>query len=522
MKELPRKELPWVPILTLLCLFLYLPCLGNRDLWGSVEPQYAEVAREALVDGHWIIPHYNGEAYAIKPPLYPWLIALVSIPVGDVTEFTARLPSALSALGMVLVVYLLGKDLFGQRTGLLAALILATSPQFHKSACMVRIDMPLAFFTTSSLAAFYLGFTHSRNTYHLLGWFLVALTALIKGPVVPLMIAVIVLLYLYSEKKLKLLRERTTFLGVGVFVATIGGYLLLVYSEGGLDYIRALYLLLSAYAANEYHSKNFYFYLPELFGLGPWALLIPVAIFMLYRDKVEKLRLPCIWFLVMLLTFSMIASKHSRYLLPLYPAAALLAAVPLDGYLAKSSPAWSGLKAFPLLLFAVVVGVEIALLESHYLPSPALSLALGGGCLLTAIYFALRAGQFRLVFGTVLLVLITFGIGYHQFLLPRKNEKVSERPLCEGIVRNMEPGAEWAVLGGIRPAYIFYTRTYPKPAGTEEDLAKLFASKKRVYCLIREERLQGLKLPVTEVVRLKGPGRKNSVFILVSNRPAGG
>ncbi|MFQ5957343.1 MAG: ArnT family glycosyltransferase [Candidatus Brocadiales bacterium] len=522
MNELLRKELPWVPILTVLCLFLYLPCLGNRDLWGSVEPQYAEVAREAVVDGYWVVPHFNGVDYTIKPPLYPWLIAIASIPIGDVTEFTARLPSALSALGMVLVVYLLGNELFSQRVGLLAALILASSPQFYKSACMVRIDMPLAFFATSSLFTFYLGFTQSKNIYYYLGGFFAALAALIKGPLVPLMIAAIALLYLYSRKELRVFSGTRAILTGCVFVATITCWLLPAYLEGGHAYVNALFRWLEVYATGEIHSESFYFYLLELFGLGPWALLIPVAISTFYKNKAEGLRLPCIWFLVMLTIFSMITSKHSRYLLPLYPAAALLAAVPLDRYLEKSSPAWQNLKAFPLLLFAVIVGIEIALLESHSLPTPALSLALGAVCLLAAIYFALRGGQYRLIFGAIFLVLIAFGVSRYQFLMPRENEKRSEKALCQGIVSSMAPGAEWAVYKGLRSAHTFYTKTYPKSVNSETDLVEFFSSKERVYCLIREEQLQGLKLSVTEVARLKGPAKHNSVFILISNRPTGG
>src|SRR3989338_999808 len=522
MKELPKKELPWVTILTVLCLFLYLPCLGNRDLWGSVEPEYAEVAREAVVDGHWIIPHYNGEVYTIKPPVYPWLIALVSIPVGDVTEFTARLPSALSALSMVLVVYLLGKELASQRVGLIAALILASSPQFYKSACMVRIDMPLALFTTSSLAAFYLGIVRTKNVYCLLGWFFAALATMIKGPLITAMMALIVFLYLYSRKALKLLATPMTLLGAFIFAATIAGWLLSAYQEGGYSYIEGLYSWLISYATNEFHPKSFYFYLPELLGLGPWALLIPVAIFTFYKNNAEELRLPCIWFLVMLLILSMITSKHSRYLLPLYPAAALLAAVPLDGYLAKSAPIWPGLKTFPLLLFAVVVGVEIALLESHCLPSPALSLALGAVCLFSAVYFALRAAQFRLIFGATLLILIAFGVSRYQFLLPRENERISEKALCQNIVKHMEPGAKWAVYGNLGPAYIFYTRTYPQNVYTEKELTEFLSSKERVYCLISEEKLRELKLPIIEVAKLKGPSEDNTAFILVSNQPIGG
>ncbi len=518
MNELLRKELPWALILTLLCLSLYLPCLGNRDLWGSVEPQYAEVARETLVDGHWMIPHYNGTLYTFKPPFYPWLIALTSIPVGDVTEFTARLPSALSALGMILLVYFLGKELLGQRAGLLAALILISSPQFYKSACMVRIDMPLAFLATASMTALYLGLARPSTAYYLLGWFLATLASMLKGPLVPLVMATVVLIYLCSKRDFRLLISRWTALGALISVATFSAWLLPVYFGDGRNYINEMYILLSAYTTHEYHTESIYFYLPELLGIGPWVLLIPVAIFMFFRDRVEGLRLPCVWFLVMLFVFSMIATKHSRYLLPLYPAAALLAAFPLDRYVSKSAPSWPGLKAFPLLLFAVIVGVEIALLSSGCLPFPVVSLAAGVVCLLLAIFFAQRAGQFHLVFWAVLLVMVAFGVGRNQFLLPGENEKRSEKALCQDIINHIEPGAEWGVYDNLRAAYIFYTRTYPRSLVNEKSLAEFFSSDKKVYCLISEEKLKKLELPVTEAARLKGTDKHNTVFMLISNR----
>src|SRR3989338_10925555 len=83
--------------LVVICLTLYLPHLGGRDLWAGRETLYAQVARETL-QGDWIVPHFNGEIYFNKPPLYFWGIALLSKPWGDVTEFTLRLPSALAAI----------------------------------------------------------------------------------------------------------------------------------------------------------------------------------------------------------------------------------------------------------------------------------------------------------------------------------------------------------------------------------------------------------------------------------------
>ncbi len=162
-KERPSQERFFPVILALLCLVLYIPALGGRDLWCGRETLYAEIARETLINGHWFVPYFNGEIYYYKPPLYFWLIALVSIPAGDITEFTLRLPSALSALGTVLLTYFLGRRLYGARTGFIAGVILASSPGFHKYACVAKLESPLALFITSSIAAFYLGLTAPSN-----------------------------------------------------------------------------------------------------------------------------------------------------------------------------------------------------------------------------------------------------------------------------------------------------------------------------------------------------------------------
>ncbi len=525
MKGLLREELPWLSVLTLLCLLLYIPCLGNRDLWGSVEPQYAEVAREALADGHWLVPYYNGAVYTIKPPLYPWLIALVSVPAGDVTEFTARLPSALSALGMVLIVYLLGKDIFSRRVGLLAALILASSPNIYKSACMVRIDMPLALFTTASLAAFYVAFSHSKNNYYLLGWFFAALTVLTKGPLGPLIIALTISLYLYSTKKhTTFIEEHGIVLGACIFVATIMAWLVPAYMQEGKDYLYHMLGWVREYATGRISKEGIFYYMQILFGVGfgPAALLIPVAIYSFYKNNVEGLRLPLIWFVVVLLVLTIIPGKHSRYLLLLYPAIALLAAVPVDSYLAKSVPmsTWPAIRTFPVLLLGAIVGLEITLMESHQLPYPNVSLALSAVFLVTGMYFALRASQFHLIFGTIFLMLIVFGVSRYQFFLPKENEKNSEKALCRNIVNSMEPGATWAVYKNFRPSYPFYTKTYPRIFHKKEDALGFLSLKERVYCLIPSEHFNELSAFVTVVARLEGKG--GTELILASNRPGDG
>ena len=106
---------------------LYLPGLGARDLWNPDEPRYGEVAREMRASGRYLVPHYNGRLYTQKPPLMFWAMAASGVLLGELDETAVRLPSALAAIGSVLVVYALGRRLFDRRAGWLAAMAFATS-----------------------------------------------------------------------------------------------------------------------------------------------------------------------------------------------------------------------------------------------------------------------------------------------------------------------------------------------------------------------------------------------------------
>ena len=104
----------------LLAAVLFLWWLGGRDLWAPNEPYFAEGAREMVVDGEWAVPHVNGVMTTDKPPLFFWLIALVSLPFGQVTLWTSRLPSVFAALGTVAITMRLGQRFYGPKTAALA------------------------------------------------------------------------------------------------------------------------------------------------------------------------------------------------------------------------------------------------------------------------------------------------------------------------------------------------------------------------------------------------------------------
>lgn len=113
-----------VYILLAVSLLLFLPKLG-MPLLDPDEGLYAEIAREMVTRGDWVIPHVNGLPYLEKPPLYFWLTASTFWLFG-LSEWATRLWSAISALGTVLLTWRIGRRLYGAQAGLLAGVVVAT------------------------------------------------------------------------------------------------------------------------------------------------------------------------------------------------------------------------------------------------------------------------------------------------------------------------------------------------------------------------------------------------------------
>src|SRR5215467_15948530 len=113
--------------LTMLAAALVAVDLGRRILATNDEARFALLAQDMLSRSAWLFPRLNDVGYHTKPLLQAWLIALSSLPVGHVTQFTAVLPSALAGVGTVLVVYAIGQSMFGTEAGRFAALVVLTT-----------------------------------------------------------------------------------------------------------------------------------------------------------------------------------------------------------------------------------------------------------------------------------------------------------------------------------------------------------------------------------------------------------
>ena len=181
--------------LAVFLLIVGLTTIANRPLFNPDEGRYAEIPREMLSGGDWIIPHLNGLAYIEKPPLQYWITAL-SYRLLGVSEFSARLYTALCALATIAWVGFLSARLWNPDAGWRAAALLGGMFLFLILGQMLTLDMSLTFWMTVSLGGFLLAQQARRpRGWMLLAWGAAALGVLSKGLVAAVIPAAVLLIY---------------------------------------------------------------------------------------------------------------------------------------------------------------------------------------------------------------------------------------------------------------------------------------------------------------------------------------
>lgn len=304
-----------------------LPTFFSRGLWNPDEPRYAQVASEMAIRSDYLVPRLNREVYPEKPPLFFWLTLAANKLFGR--ENATRCLSLLAGLGVVLFTFLIGKRLLGEREGLYGALVLATSGLFAILAQVGNMDTLLTFLTTFALFCF----LKSRDRAGGRGWLFAAylsmgLATLTKGPVglaLPYLVILVWLIYLRGKGAL---REGHLLWGIVVALIVVGlwfGPACLIGGSGYFDVIMKRQIAGRAVGAWSHRQPFFYYLLVFPLIFLPWTGLMPGALRRAWQKRGEGEVLLIVWFAVIFIFFSIISSKRERYLMPLFPAASLLA-----------------------------------------------------------------------------------------------------------------------------------------------------------------------------------------------------
>jgi len=296
------------------------------DLWAPDEPRYAQIAREMVEQGHWLVPHLGGKVYSEKPPLFFWLIAF-SYGIFGVDVFAVRIISVLSASGSILLTYFLGKRLFGSTGGICSAMVLSTSVLFIHLGRRANIDATLLLTVTASLALIAKAYFDEKKSLYMPAYLLMAVGVLLKGPVALLLPVVVMLLYFVLIRETRQLGCARLWMGLIIVVVVVGAWLVPASLWGGSDYFNTVVFKqnLGRAVSSFSHKKPVYYYLlqfpPNFF---PWIVFFPQALYTAIRNKTRERLFPVVWFAGIFVFFSLMSGKRGLYMLPLFPAAALI------------------------------------------------------------------------------------------------------------------------------------------------------------------------------------------------------
>lgn len=339
---MPSPVLPNRGLLVLLALLLAGTWLGTLDMRKLVRPdegRYSEIPREMVVTGDWVTPRLNGIKYFEKPPLQYWATATAYTVFGE-HHWTARLWPALSGLLCVLMVYFAGRRLFGEIVGFYAALILAASPGFIIVAQINTLDMGLTLFMTGTLLSLLLAFREENErsrAWMITAWACAALAMLSKGLIGIVLPGMVFVGYLLWHRDWRLLQRLQWGWGMLVFFAIAAPWFVLVQMANpeffDFFFIREHF----ARFASKVHRRvgAWWYFVPILvFSMLPWLLYMPRAILSGWQDAATSgnfrpQRFLVLWSVLIFLFFSASGSKLPSYIVPIFPALALLVAIGL-------------------------------------------------------------------------------------------------------------------------------------------------------------------------------------------------
>jgi 4-amino-4-deoxy-L-arabinose transferase-like glycosyltransferase len=308
--------------------------IGERALWAPVEGRYAEIATEMQASGDYVTPRLNGVKYLKKAPLFFWLEAF-AVKVFGKSEWVFRAWGAVFAVLGCLAVYIVARNLYGRRAGLLSAIVLATSPLYYALSRTVSLDMTLTFFLAAALMSI-LWRRREANGLPYAGAILAfyvfaALATLTKGFVGIVMPAIILALWTALIRERRFPKSILLSWGPLWFVAIALPWHVLAAARNPefwnvyffQEHIQG-YLTMDA----EPHNQPWVF-LPVLLMSGfPWTVFLVAAIRYHTRpalnEQWRETLLLLLWPAALLVFFSFSSSKVIPYILPMFPALAIL------------------------------------------------------------------------------------------------------------------------------------------------------------------------------------------------------
>ncbi len=566
-----ERRLPlWGIVAGMACLTFFFS-LGAAQLFDEDEPKNAECGREMFARGDWLVPTFNEELRTDKPILVYWLM-LSSYHLFGVTEFAARFWSAALGVGSCLLTYHIGRILFSPRAGVWAGVMLGSTLMFTVVARASTPDSTLIFFTTLSLFLFVrLGNLKSvsnpdsnwrsclpRKTVSFLAIYAaMAVAVLAKGPVGVLLPCVVIGFFLYitnlkSQKPqeinftpeqaswgTKVVQTLRHWVRPGAFFRIAWGmrpyWILLCVAVIALPWYLAVGLETDgAWLRGFFGQHNisrftkpmeghqgpvFYYPIAILVGFFPWSVFaLPVirGVVRHLRSESEDetgLRFVVCWFTVYLVFFTCAQTKLPNYILPCYPAIALLTGwwfaraseenvftkVPRDFRLGL----WSLMGAGLVMLIGLGVATSMLLPEEKILAITGL-VPLLGGLIVWRIYSRKGLTAARFAFCGVALVFI---LTVFTWAAPRISRHQDGAYIAGQLLQRDNPAAPTATFNYFPVGLVFYAEQPIARCRTPEDI-KTLLSQPEARLITRADRLELLQSQLPDGIEVLARRRR--------------
>jgi 4-amino-4-deoxy-L-arabinose transferase-like glycosyltransferase len=315
----------------------------------------------------------------------------------------------------------------------------------------------------------------------------------------------------------------------------IGGWLYLAYLQGGEAYLLGLlfHKTASTFFVTFGHREPFFYYLWNFpADFLPWTLFVPSAIIYGLKAKEKKeIIFLLLWFASIFLFFSLAQAKRELYILPAYPAAALIVGkLWADaGRKKERDPRLISWPLFLMLAILFVTGAAAPFLAprfGHRYLSNALEIGLitaaifGGGSLLA--FFSYRSNRKALTFFIVVSMMFAFSL-YGVFrVFPEINRYKSARPLAQAVAGMMGPDDQLGVYGIEGADYNYYTGYNRMIRFEDEEALKAsLRSPGRIFCILQEKAYNTLKQDPTLRIYVTASGKVgHRSLVVISNRPS--
>jgi hypothetical protein len=344
---------------------LFIPFLGGVHLFDWDEINFAESAREMIATGDYLTVRINYLPFWEKPPLFIWMQVL-SMKIFGINEFAARFPNALCGIATLIIIYNIGKKLYGHRFGIIWVISFAGSilPFLYFKSGIIDPWFNLFIFCG---IYFFIRFTSYKNMIHLiLSAFSIGLAILTKGPVAFLIFLLVVLIY-WVLNRFRLPLSLKNILVFSLIVIVVGGFwFLLQILSGNLSIIKDFII----YQVRLFKTEDaghggflFYHFVILLLGVFPASVFALNSLFSNKEadsEKQEFLKWMKIIFWVILILFTIVRTKIVHYSSLCYFPITYFAAITIYRFICEKKK----LPAFIHITISIIGTVYIIILSA--------------------------------------------------------------------------------------------------------------------------------------------------------------